>query len=257
MGYDDMPVPSAPPDCQPFYPLPYVQGPPLQPVELALETELGAMGLLSWAADLAKNGMVTVAALKLAEELDDLPDSMPKLAKKQLLKRAEHLRQSEGQSRCPIASSPVPVGDQIEVTVRIVSENKSFKISAYASEKMGSVRTRFPSFVPVPSKVCFDGTSVDDHVMLTDANIVQGSTLFLIPTKTGPVCLYAKTSSGTVFTVDLPLYETVGALRGAISIERKCPAPLVRMMFKSRELTDDSIVLQTMDVAENSCFRLL
>eukprot|EP01064_Diplonema_japonicum_P033151 TRINITY_DN646_c6_g1_i1.p1 TRINITY_DN646_c6_g1~~TRINITY_DN646_c6_g1_i1.p1 ORF type:complete len:263 (+),score=77.01 TRINITY_DN646_c6_g1_i1:40-789(+) len=214
---------------------------------------LNEMGLLEWQGRLNAEGVMTLAAFKIIEE-GDLPEDIPRLVRKQIYKRAKDMKDiresANVNQRLAFSSSDTTM----KLTVKIISENRSIEVHAVPNETMGIVKTRFPQSVPRPNKINYNSLPVEDHTLLCDANIIDGATLFLIPTKTGPVTLYVKSQDGAVCSVSLALHETVSALKIAVAKEKNCKPSEVLLSYKETELFTPGAVLYELGVHEGAVF---
>eukprot|EP01059_Diplonema_ambulator_P008320 TRINITY_DN178_c1_g1_i1.p1 TRINITY_DN178_c1_g1~~TRINITY_DN178_c1_g1_i1.p1 ORF type:complete len:267 (+),score=48.72 TRINITY_DN178_c1_g1_i1:47-802(+) len=225
--------------------------------ERALWDVLNEMGLLEWQGQLNAVGLTTLAAFKMVEE-GDLPDGIPRLVRRQIETRAMEMRSKSGRSSeaAPGPAHNNPSSNVINVTVKVITENRSLNLTASPNETMAAFKSRLPPCVPRPHKINFNSLPVEDHTLLCDANITDGALLFLIPTKTGPVPLYVKTPDGAVLSVTCSLHDTVATLKSAVAKEKDCRPSEVCLYYKGQELYTPSKVLYELDCHEGAVFIL-
>eukprot|EP01061_Rhynchopus_euleeides_P013919 TRINITY_DN24183_c0_g1_i1.p1 TRINITY_DN24183_c0_g1~~TRINITY_DN24183_c0_g1_i1.p1 ORF type:complete len:253 (+),score=26.85 TRINITY_DN24183_c0_g1_i1:66-824(+) len=248
MGFDASCGSAAPTPSAPAY-TPYTASPsassPASPLDWNVNAELEKMGLVQWASQLASGGLTTMAAFRLVEHDDDLPVNVPPLVRKQIVQRASQLRESYGSAA------------EVTVHFKVISENRSFDLEVDASETLEHVRARFPPDVPKPNKVCFDGLQLEEGVRLAFGNVVQGSTLFIIPTSGGPMSIYVKTPSGSVCSISACPSTSFGSFASSVAASRKCHVSMVQLTFHGTPILDPNVPLGALGVTDGSVFKSL
>ena len=203
--------------------------------------ELIKLGLQQWAGALAAEGLTNMSAFCMVEGEDDLPASMPRLAKRQLVKRAGELSAQRA--------------TLITVHFKVVTEGRSFDLELSAQETLSMVRARFPVDIPRPNKVCFEGVNLEDADILSRSNVVQGSVLHVIPVSGGPMNIYVKTPSGSVANISAPACTPLGVFELSVANARRCHVSQVQLSFNGMPLHDKNITLAGLGVTDGAIFK--
>ena len=221
---------------------------PTMSPDSCLTDELQAMGLTEWESSLRGCGLISLDALKLVDCNEDLPSELPNLVKKQIVKRAGELRTSTASTSI---LSP-PKTDSFMINMRVITEDRTIEINVNGGSKLSEVKGKFPTNIPQPNKVMFEGNCIEEHMTLTDANVVAGSLLFIVPTKYEPANIYIKSRSGSVLTTSIHLHEQVCKLRSVVAELKQCKPQEVRLTFNELPLDSDFVILGQLHITDGS-----